>query len=879
MESPDAGPGSQGRDKNIFQHQNTIGNGYCQSETWDAPLCSGHGQWHSPNNQKAPQEYIQISLKQIETMLENPASVPKEQAQWAIFSSLSSRVHEEQRAKGLFYALWADLDSVEGLLFEDIVDRAGVVLHDFWAYTSRSATEEKPKSRIIAPLYEPVIGFDFVILQKILNDKLEAQGLKTDRTTERPGQVCYLPNRGKHYLYHKEQILEPIRPSKWAEEVKSEHDRREAEEAARQARAEISRAKATDRMKAGGGNPIEAFNENYPIPDRLSAYGYQDCGRGRWLSPNSESGNPGITLTDDQMKWLSAHESDTAIGMKTATGTMGDAFDLFCYYEHGNNRTEAVKAAGEMFGVKGFSDKDRREYAERKSREETETGFDDQSEEHRDVKTDQEIFMGFVETIKTKDPLVDAAYLTGELVEDILAAALPETLEYQLLKLISKKCNILVEMLTKKKPVEPTAEAVSQLEMVMQVIDEIGRENIFFACEFVWQWMGAGVWERREDWAVKALLQAKTTECGVEPSKNLTNSMVDLLKVDLYRQDHQFNTGPSAVNCLNCEIHWTGAEWEQRPHCKESYRTTQIPVVYDPDAPAPLFETFLDEITQGDDDKAILILEMFGYCLLTETSFEKFFMLIGPGANGKSVLLIVLVVLLGRSNVSAVSPAQFDSPFQRAHLLGKLANIVTELPEGCQLPDEQMKAITSGELMTAEEKFKPPFDFAPFSTMVFATNHLPHTRDFSKAMFRRAVIIEFTRSFKESEQDKGLGKKLVTELPGILNLALSAMKGVFLRGRFTEGESVARMKAEWRLQSDQAAQFVEECCEWVPNHRETSANLYNLYRAWAQSQGIMKTLNKANFTSRLTVLGAVLCRTSDWRGIAGLRLIKTVFDF
>jgi len=109
-------------------------------------------------------------------------------------------------------------------------------------------------------------------------------------------------------------------------------------------------------------------------------------------------------------------------------------------------------------------------------------------------------------------------------------------------------------------------------------------------------------------------------------------------------------------------------------------------------------------------------------------------MLVGPGANGKSVLLNLLVEFLGRENVSAVSPAQLDNKFQRAHLLGKLANIVTELPQGATLPDEAMKSITSGEAMTVEFKYKAAFEFRPYSTIVIATNHLPHTRDFSDAI-------------------------------------------------------------------------------------------------------------------------------------------------
>ncbi len=57
-------------------------------------------------------------------------------------------------------------------------------------------------------------------------------------------------------------------------------------------------------------------------------------------------------------------------------------------------------------------------------------------------------------------------------------------------------------------------------------------------------------------------------------------------------------------------------------------------------------------------------------------------MLVGNGANGKSVLLSVLEELVGSHNVSGVQPSQLDRTFQRSHLHLKLANIVTEVKEG-----------------------------------------------------------------------------------------------------------------------------------------------------------------------------------------------------
>ncbi len=165
-------------------------------------FCSGFGQYHSEKHETNPQKYIGITMEKILSMAENPPSVVKNQAQWVIPSTLMSRVHSEQKAHGEFHFLWADLDELSRLTFFDLVDRVtNIIDGKVCIYTSRSATEENPKSRILVPLAHPVSGEMFVTLQTILNNRLEAVGITPDRATERAGQICYLPNRGDYYEF------------------------------------------------------------------------------------------------------------------------------------------------------------------------------------------------------------------------------------------------------------------------------------------------------------------------------------------------------------------------------------------------------------------------------------------------------------------------------------------------------------------------------------------------------------------------------------------------------------------------------------------------------------------------------------------------------
>lgn len=413
------------------------------------------------------------------------------------------------------------------------------------------------------------------------------------------------------------------------------------------------------------------------------------------------------------------------------------------------------------------------------------------------------------------------------------------------------------------------------LELARQVIDYIGEDNLLGTNAHIWRWQDSGVWRPVSDRALKKDVQHSLEYGGRKVFRGNVEAICDVLKTEIHAPDHKWDISQDAVNVLNGELHWNGKEWELQPHNREQYRTTQIPVVYDPNADCPRFTKFLTEIFEDDPDgheKAAAVLEMIGYTLVSHARFERFALLIGSGANGKSVVMEVVRALVGTDNVAAVQPSKFGNTFQRAHLHLKLANLVTEVAEGGEIADAELKSITSGELTTAEHKGKDPFDFTPFCTCWFGSNHMPHTRDFSDALFRRALVIPFNRTFKAGvNANPHLKTELLEELSGIMNLSLQAFGGVIKREAFTEPQSCLDAKQEWRKEADQASQFVEEKCVLNPNCEITSAALYDEYKTWADEAGISRKLNKKNFTNRLVRLG---CKTH--KGTGGKRMIQGI---
>lgn len=446
----------------------------------------------------------------------------------------------------------------------------------------------------------------------------------------------------------------------------------------------------------------------------------------------------------------------------------------------------------------------------------------------------------------------------------------------QLQEATKRQTGIPLGVLRKTMEVSNDEEGLDHLDLAQRMVADIGTVNVLCDGVQTWRWADNGVWKILEDRAVKSIAHRVIPSLVEKVTKSTVDSVIDLFKTEILKEGHIFNQGnPEAVNCTNGEIHLIDGSWRLQPHRRENYRTTQIPVAYSPDATAPRFEQFLAEVFDGDpdtDQKQAAVMEMMGYSLMAHCRQEKFAMLIGSGANGKSVLLTILEALCGTENIAGVQPSKFGNPFQRAYLEGKLANIVTEIRQGEVIEDAALKGIVSGEPATVEKKHKDPFTLRPFATCWFATNHMPHTRDFSDGLFRRALILTFNNRFKPEDGncDPLLTQKLLGELPGILNLVLKAYSRGLSSGFTSPASSQDALRA-WRLEADQVAQFVEHNCIADPYARVPSRDLYFAYQNFATQEGIKNTVGHRCFTTRLKTLGFETAKSGGERQIKGLR--------
>jgi len=424
---------------------------------------------------------------------------------------------------------------------------------------------------------------------------------------------------------------------------------------------------------------------------------------------------------------------------------------------------------------------------------------------------------------------------------------------------------------------------IDQLGLAKKIVEDIGRDNILSTTSHIWMWKSKGIWEAIHKKELQKIVQNSLYDMNHRITRGLVDAVSEVLDREIFSNDHEWNKDTNVINFTNGEAHLVDGEWVLKPHNREAYRTSQLPHEYLPEADCPRFKQFLEEIFANDpdkDDKAKLLAELMGYSLMSHAEDEAFCILIGSGANGKSVVLSLIEEIVGPRNVAAVQPNKFNNAFQRAHLHNKLVNLVTEITEGSKIADGELKAIVSGELSTAEHKNRDPFDFKPYATCWFGTNHMPHTRDLSDGLFRRAYILTFNNKFTGTKADPKLRAKLAEETPGIISMVMKAYAERVQRRVFTIPESCKDAKSLWRKEADQAAMFVEDVCETGSDYGITSSFLYSSYSRWAEQEGIKRTLSRRNFTNRLKTLGFEPSKgTNGIRTIQGLRLIPNpLFD-
>lgn len=348
---------------------------------------------------------------------------------------------------------------------------------------------------------------------------------------------------------------------------------------------------------------------------------------------------------------------------------------------------------------------------------------------------------------------------------------------------------------------------------------------------------------------------------SLEASSKISNVLREA-EAYLAKYADDFDTARDLLNVVNGTVNLRTGELQ--PHNPNDFITKLAPVVYDRTAKHVMLDKFLVDSTGGDEEMIAFLQRSAGYTLSGFTDEEKFFLVHGPEASGKSTFLEMLKAVLG----DYAQTADFETFVARNQVGGARNDIARlagarfvpsiEVDEGRRLAEGLVKTITGGDSICARFLYREAFEFRPQFKLWLACNHAPRISEGDGGMWRRILRVPFEHTVPESERDpkvKATLKNVDEAGPAILAWAVEGCLRWQMEG-LNVPDGVTAATAQYRQEQDPLAEFLDDMCNvgdedlFVP-----VTDLRKSYERWASDVGVKHTLGAKAFNERLESRG------------------------
>lgn len=269
---------------------------------------------------------------------------------------------------------------------------------------------------------------------------------------------------------------------------------------------------------------------------------------------------------------------------------------------------------------------------------------------------------------------------------------------------------------------------------------------------------------------------------------------------------------------------------------------------YDPAARGYKWQDFLNQVLPNRVYQLVLQ-EFIGSLFIDrkKAKMEMMLVLLGGGANGKSVVFEAVQGIIGEKNVSHFGISDLigegnEKKRNLATMNGKRLNYASET--GSFTIDGgsgMLKAVISGEPVEARPMYGDNFTASDLPLIIINANKMPVLKDFSNGMRRRLMIIPFEQTIPPGLQNKELGNELRDEYPAIFNWALVGRERFISNGyRLTECSILEDLIDDYQILESGALRFVKGEGLKRANEMVTDSEpvwimlkaLYDRYRDW-----------------------------------------------
>nr|WP_254438953.1 phage/plasmid primase, P4 family [Ruegeria arenilitoris] len=269
-----------------------------------------------------------------------------------------------------------------------------------------------------------------------------------------------------------------------------------------------------------------------------------------------------------------------------------------------------------------------------------------------------------------------------------------------------------------------------------------------------------------------------------------------------------------------------------------------------PGSHAPVWNSFLRTVMDGDDDLVKFLQRLFGYALTGLVTEHKFAFFYGTGRNGKGTFLNTILDIM--SSYARKAPASMfletktpEHVTELAGLVGKRFVFGSEIPKGAFWNEVLVKDITGGDMLSARFMRQDFFDYFPQFLLAIAGNAKPAIRGVDPAIRERMMLVPFTVYIEKANRDPKLPEKLKQEWPMILRWLIDGCLE-WQRIGLSEPEAVTKATEGYMDAEDIVGQFITERCVVDWNDKRCGVRkdeMFTAYNAWRTRQGLKPLVN------------------------------------
>jgi P4 family phage/plasmid primase-like protien len=301
---------------------------------------------------------------------------------------------------------------------------------------------------------------------------------------------------------------------------------------------------------------------------------------------------------------------------------------------------------------------------------------------------------------------------------------------------------------------------------------------------------------------------------------------------------------------------------------KEHYFSFFINIEYKPDIETPHANEFFKSVMSGNNDKFLYLQKILGSFLSAQTEAQSIYIFWGKGSNGKSKLLKLVGLVLGKY-LSTVEKGLFiDSGKKKCSssaspellvLKDIRVAVICETDENCKMNETLIKNLSGDDEITARGLYKDSITFLPKLSPLLITNYKPTFDINSEAMKRRLKLMNFNAKFVENptvphhqKMNKYLCKMLETDyLYEVLTFMVRGSIEFYKNTDMTPPKCVQDDIENYMDELDPTTNFINNKLIKTTNKKDRimKGDLYSLFTEWSLKNGNTTPYTKKIFYS------------------------------